>query len=107
MRCRLLSALELEAAARLRRAERRRQYSSGGRGGGGSAALEGVLIYLWIGNSSFLFTGDDFTIMGGISQMIIFGRLELTKQITVTSMYDNVCEGDELIVLEVISYNRK
>ena len=36
--------------------------------------------------------------------MITFGRLESTKEINVTSVHDNVGEGDELIVLEVISY---
>ena len=47
--------------------------------------------------------GKDFSISGGTSQILPFGPFEMSKQITVTSLHDDIGEGDEVIILDLIT----
>lgn len=49
----------------------------------------------------FLHTGQDFIISVGTPEQISFGQFEMAKDINVTSVHDNLGEGDELIILEL------
>lgn len=43
--------------------------------------------------------GIDFLIDGGSSQIITFGPLDLSKEVRVSILHDDIGEGDELIIL--------
>ena len=45
--------------------------------------------------------GDDYTLSGGTSQVITFGNLEMAKEINVTSLHDDIGEGDKVIILDL------
>ena len=40
---------------------------------------------------------------GGTIQILTFGVLEMTKEINVTSLHDDIGEGDEVIILDLIN----
>ena len=48
-------------------------------------------------------TGEDYTISGGTIQILTFGDLEIQKEINVTSLHDDIGEGDEVIILDLIN----
>lgn len=48
-------------------------------------------------------TGTDFSIDGGYSQEIVFSPTDMMKQLKVNSVDDNVGEGDEVIILNLIT----
>ena len=47
--------------------------------------------------------GEDYTLSGGIIQILTFSVLERTKEINVTSLHDDIGEGDEVIILDLIN----
>ena len=48
-------------------------------------------------------TGKDYTLSGGTIQILTFGVLEIAKEINVTSLHDEIGEGDEVIILDLIN----
>ena len=50
-----------------------------------------------------MFLDEDFSVIGGTSQIVFFGPFEMSKQIIVTSLHDDIGEGDEVIILDLIT----
>ena len=71
------------------------------------SSIPSCFTIMYAGEDYLLYDGTtQFSLHNGANQTILFDQSEMSKDITVTGVQDNIGEGDEVIILDLITDER-